>query len=99
MSDMIDAFKALKAMRQEERDDGWASREEHWGKPLREAGFTPFTVHEAGRHCRVRFVGGWFDFWPSSGKWMSSPLKGARRPLRGRGVESLIEALTKVSAP
>lgn len=63
------------------------------------AGFRPELVSEAARHYRIKIDGrGWFDFWPSTGRWAQSTRKGGRAGVRGKGVAPLIAALRETAA-
>jgi hypothetical protein len=94
MSDCIDDFRALKEVRRQEREDGWAKRGE-WLTALGALGLRAEIINEPSRQCRVWVPGGgWFDFWPSSGRWQQGPHKGKRRGLRGVGLEGLLAAVS-----
>lgn len=93
MTDTIEDMKALKDHQKAERADNWTNRDAAWLDPLKAAGWDARVISEVGRHCRVMVRGGWFDFWPSTGKWMRSPRKGGQRGPHGMGLQGLIEAL------
>lgn len=98
MSDMVDMFRALNDDRKAARADAWANREGDL-QAIRDAGFTPKVISEAARHVRIYIAGqGWFDFWPSTGRWSQSTQPKGKRGKRGHGVERLIAALLEVAA-
>lgn len=93
MGDAIEDLKAMAKVRQHERVDAWADRGA-WLDAISTAGFVPRVLNESSRHCRVNIAHvGWFDFWPSTGRWSQSVLPGGRRGLRGNGLAGLLAAL------
>lgn len=80
--------------------DGPAARRIGWAQrayalaDIKAAGFKPTLLSPGGHHYRIKIKGqGWFDFWPSSGRWAQSPRPGGLPGVRGAGVEALISAL------
>lgn len=93
MSDTIDDFKALGEVIKAERLEAWNNRAEQVAQ-IEAAGFEVKVVSEESRQLRISLPGkGWFDFWPSTGRWQQSQRKGGKRGIYGHGVERLIEAL------
>lgn len=93
MGDAIDDMRALGVIRTEQRTAGWEGRET-WMQALRQIGLEPRVVSEEARHCRVALPGdGWFDFWPSSGKWSQSRRKGNVNGARGVGLPEFLAAV------
>lgn len=98
MSEMVEAFKAVKGSRKAEKNEAWNNREAEWMQPLREAGFQTKILSFGSRHCRTQTQNGHFDFWPSSGVWIGYVMTKNHRPkifARGNGIVSMLEKLTE----
>lgn len=80
--DMGEQWRAYKSERQQKRRDNMASSTAE----LQARGI-PFTSHNNGVHLVV--AGAW-DFWPSTGLWMSRQPGPNGRKREGRGVLKLI---------
>ena len=96
MSEIVEAFKAMKGSRKAEKNEAWNNRESDWLQPLREAGFETKILSFASRHCRTQTQNGHFDFWPSSGVWIGYVMTKNRRPriyARGSGAAAMLEKL------
>ena len=93
MGEMIEIMRERKSAEWTARAARWANREE-WFAAIRAAGHEPKVLSEENRHCRVNLRGsGWFDFWPSSGKWCQSKQPSGKPQARGNGLHGLLRAL------
>jgi len=78
------------------RREIWKNRDVMF-KPLRDAGFTVSVLDEYSRHTRIHTPGlGWFDFWPTTGRWIQSPQSKGKVTFRGTGFAALVAALEKI---
>lgn len=94
MGDMIDLFRDLKALNRAERKMAWDQKEDAFRQIREQTGFEPLVMSDESRHVRIKVPGsGWFDYWPSSGRWSQSPRPGGRKAKRGFQLDSLIAAL------
>jgi hypothetical protein len=93
MSEAVEDMKAMDELRKRERTEAWENR----GPVLERiagAGFAVRVLSEESRHCRIQIQGkGWFDFWPSTGRWCQSRRPGGRQGVSGYGVDTLLPAL------
>lgn len=71
----------------------WDRREQTL-EPVTRLGFSPYVLSAKSRHMRIQFSSRvYFDFWPSSEKWLRSRDHPKGRFTVGHGVDSLVAAL------
>ncbi len=96
MSDTLD-LRAMELALKQERREAWENRFPEIAK-IERAGFQVRTVNEQTRHLRIDVRGdGWFDWFPSTGRWEQSRRRGGAKGLYGFGTEELIAALAKTA--
>lgn len=102
MSEMAEAYKELRNHVRCERKERWENRDAEWFQPLRDEGYTPITMNEGSKHCRVTArvaqsdVYVYFDFWPTTGRWMRVIIGSAPVQNKGRGLFSMMNAIRRL---
>ena len=77
----------------------WSSREQGWMAPLRAAGCVPIVTTEISRRCKATGeFDGWFDFWPTTGRWRYTTRGGSPAGMMGQSLISMLGAIEVAKA-